>query len=85
MAFTFSPSGSFGCRSASPQEKWLVGWCPDWYLADTLKSNMINVEEVHEQLLSRHGSWKHPVIRDIIASMSTDRIYRLWTTPEVLY
>jgi 2-polyprenyl-6-methoxyphenol hydroxylase-like FAD-dependent oxidoreductase len=49
------------------------------------ESNSVDPEEVHKQLLDRHGSWKDPVIQEIIAAMSTDRIYPLWTTPELPY
>jgi 2-polyprenyl-6-methoxyphenol hydroxylase-like FAD-dependent oxidoreductase len=85
MVFTFGPSGSFGYCSAAPQDKQLVGWWSNWRLADIPESNLINAEEVYKQLLDRHGSWKDPVIQEIIASISTDRIYPLWTTPELPY
>jgi 2-polyprenyl-6-methoxyphenol hydroxylase-like FAD-dependent oxidoreductase len=85
MVFTFGPAGSFGYCSAAPQEKRLVGWWSNWGLADIPETNMINAEEVRKQLLDRHRSWKDPVIQDIIATMSTDRVYPLWTTPELPY
>jgi 2-polyprenyl-6-methoxyphenol hydroxylase-like FAD-dependent oxidoreductase len=85
MVFTFGPSGSFGYCSAAPQERRLVGWWSNWRLADIPESNSVDPEEVHKQLLDRHGSWKDPVIQGIIAAMSTDRIYPLWTTPELPY
>jgi 2-polyprenyl-6-methoxyphenol hydroxylase-like FAD-dependent oxidoreductase len=85
MVFTFGPSGSFGYCSAAPQDKQLVGWWSNWRLVDIPESNLIDAEEVHKQLLDRHGSWKDPVIQEIIAAMSTDRIYPLWTTPELPY
>jgi 2-polyprenyl-6-methoxyphenol hydroxylase-like FAD-dependent oxidoreductase len=85
MVLTFGPSGSFGYCSAAPQERRLVGWWSNWRLADIPESNSVDPEEVHKQLLDRHGSWKDPVIQGIIAAMSTDRIYPLWTTPELPY
>ncbi|KAJ4359398.1 hypothetical protein N0V95_002229 [Ascochyta clinopodiicola] len=85
MVFTFGPSGSFGYCSAAPQEKQLVGWWSNWRLADIPESNSVDPEDVRKQLLDRHGSWKDPVIQEIIAAMSTDRVYPLWTTPELPY
>jgi len=85
MVFTFGPSGSFGYCSAAPEEKRLVGWWSNWRLADILESNLVDPEEVHKQLSERHVSWKDPVIQEIIAAMSTDLIYPIWTTPELPY
>lgn len=85
MVFTFGPTGSFGYCSAAPQEKRIVGWWSNWGLTDIPKTNHVKPEEVRKQLLDRHGSWKDPVIQEIIATMSTDRVYPLWTTPELPY
>jgi 2-polyprenyl-6-methoxyphenol hydroxylase-like FAD-dependent oxidoreductase len=85
MVFTFGPSGSFGYCSAAPEKKQLVGWWSNWRLGGIPESNMVDPEEVRKQLLDRHGSWKDPVIHEIISVMSTDRIYPLWTTPELPY
>lgn len=85
MVFTFGPAGSFGYCSAAPQEKRLVGWWSNWGLTSIPESNIVDPEEVRKQLLDRHGSWKDPVIQEIIAAMSTDRVYPLWTTPELPY
>ena len=43
----------------------------------------MNSEEIRTQLRQRHGTWKDPVIQHIIENMTTDRIYPIWTTPDL--
>ena len=49
------------------------------------ENNVVDPEEIRRQLKDRHGSWKDPVIQSIIRSMTTDRIYPIWTTPNLPY
>ena len=83
MVFTFGPTGSFGycCAAAPPQRK--LGWWSNWgtpYLPDR---NVVDSEMVRRQLQDRHGDWKDPVIQSIIQKVMTDRIYPIWTTPDL--
>jgi len=83
MVFTFGPTGSFGYCSAAPSSHNVMGWWSNWAVPDIPKGNITDKTECRQQLRQRHGSWHDPVIRSIIDKMNTDRIYPIWTTPEL--
>ncbi|KAK9775140.1 putative FAD/NAD(P)-binding domain-containing protein [Seiridium cardinale] len=83
MVFTFGPTGSFGYCSAAPEAQRKIGWWSNWGTTDIPDGNTMNPEEIRRQLLDRHGTWDDPVIRTIIENMTTDRIYPIWTTPDL--
>jgi 2-polyprenyl-6-methoxyphenol hydroxylase-like FAD-dependent oxidoreductase len=43
----------------------------------------MDADEIRRQLQERHGTWKDPVIQKIINDPKTDRIYPVWTTPNL--
>ncbi|CAI6285632.1 unnamed protein product [Periconia digitata] len=83
MVFTFGPTGSFGYCSAAPVNQRVLSWWSNWGISDFPSSNVMNVEDVRRELRKRHGTWNDPVIQRIIDKMSTDRIYPVWTTPDL--
>ena len=83
MVFTFGPTGSFGYCSAAPLQQQMIGWWSNWGMLNMPDHNVLEPEEIRRQLRDRHGSWKDPVIQSIIESMETDRIYPIWTTPNL--
>ena len=83
MVFTFGPSGSFGYCCAAPLPQRKIGWWSNWGMIDVPHHNVVEPEVIRRQLQERHGSWKDPVIQTIIKSMNTDRIYPIWTTPNL--
>lgn len=85
MVFTFGPTGSFGYCSAGPTEQRKLGWWSNWGNSEPPPGNAVDPKEIQRQLQERHGTWHDPVIRNIIKSMTTDRVYPIWTTPELPY
>lgn len=83
MVFTFGPTGSFGYCSAAPQSQRKLGWWSNWGTREAPDGNVMDPEEIRKQLRERHGTWKDPVIQNIIEEMDTDRIYPIWTTPDL--
>ncbi|RYO97378.1 hypothetical protein DL765_011222 [Monosporascus sp. GIB2] len=83
IVFTFGPTGSFGYCSAAPESQRKLGWWSNWGTPDIPDSNIVNSEEIRRQLRERHGTWKDPVIQYIIENMTTDRVYPIWTTPDL--
>lgn len=81
--FTFGPSGSFGYCAVAPQDKRTLGWWSNYGQQKMPESNAVDPDEIRRQLHARHGSWQDPVIRHIIATTNTDRIYPIWTTPDL--
>lgn len=85
MVFTFGPTGSFGYCSAAPPEQRKLGWWSNWGTPRIPDGNTMDPEEIQKQLFERHGTWSDPVIRKIIGKTTTDRIYPIWTTPDLPY
>ena len=83
MVFTFGPTGSFGYCSAAPESQRKLGWWSNWGTLGVPDGNVVDSEEIRTQLRQRHGTWKDPVIQHIIENMTTDRIYPIWTTPDL--
>ena len=83
MVFTFGPTGSFGYCSAAPLSQRKLGWWSNWGMENMPNHNVVDPEEIRRQLQERHGSWKDPIIQSIIRNMKTDRIYPIWTTPDL--
>lgn len=83
MVFTFGPTGSFGYCSAAPESQRKLGWWSNWGTADIPNGNVVDPEEIRRQLKERHGTWHDPVIQNIIEKMDTDRVYPIWTTPDL--
>lgn len=83
MVFTFGPTGSFGYCSAAPQQQRVLSWWSNWGTTDLPKGNVMDTEEIRRQLNERHGTWKDPVIQHIIKTMNTDRIYPVWSMPDL--
>ncbi|KAK2040010.1 FAD/NAD(P)-binding domain-containing protein [Colletotrichum somersetense] len=83
VVFTFGTTGSFGYCSAAPQEQGTLGWWSNWGHPEIPHSNVMPTEEIRRQLRDRHGTWRDPVIRYVVENMTTDRIYPIWTTPEL--
>ena len=85
MVFTFGPTGSLGycCVSSLPQQK--LGWWSNWGSPNVPDRNVMDTEEIRRQLQERHGTWKDPVIQSIIEQMTTNRVYPIWTTPNLPY
>jgi 2-polyprenyl-6-methoxyphenol hydroxylase-like FAD-dependent oxidoreductase len=83
MIFTFGPTGSFGYCSAAPEEERKLGWWSNWRQPNIPDGNIVDVEDIRKQLHERHGTWRDPVIQRIIKQMTTDRIYPIWTTPDL--
>lgn len=83
MVFTFGPTGSFGYCSAAPQSQRKLGWWSNWGTPEIPDGNVVDPEEIRRQLKGRHGTWDDPVIRNIIEKMNTDRVYPIWTTPDL--
>ncbi|KAK2033562.1 FAD/NAD(P)-binding domain-containing protein [Colletotrichum zoysiae] len=83
VVFTFGPSGSFGYCSVAPQEQGKLGWWSIWGRPEIPHSNVMLPSEIRRQLHDRHGTWKDPVIQHIVNNMTTDRIYPIWTTPDL--
>ncbi|KAL9112637.1 MAG: hypothetical protein Q9227_003208 [Pyrenula ochraceoflavens] len=86
MVFTFGPTGSFGYCSAAPLAQRKVGWWSNWPTPSPPSRNFVeDPESIRAQLRDRHGTWSDPVIQQVIENMSTDRVYPIWTTPELPY
>lgn len=83
MVFTFGPTGSFGYCSAAPLSQRKLGWWSNWGTPHVPDGNVVDTEEIRKQLRERHGAWKDPVIHSIIEKMTTDRVYPIWTTPNL--
>lgn len=83
IVITYGPTGSFGYCCSAPEARQMVGWWSNWSVPDLPKSNIVDPDVVRRQLKERHGTWKDPVIQNIIESTTTDRIYPIWTTPNL--
>lgn len=83
MVFTFGPTGSFGYCCAAPLPQRKLGWWSNWGTPNIPDGNVVEPEEIRKQLQERHGRWKDPVIQNIIKNMTTDRVYPIWTTPDL--
>ncbi|RYO85715.1 hypothetical protein DL766_008976 [Monosporascus sp. MC13-8B] len=83
IVFTLGPTGSFGYCSAAPESQRKLGWWSNWGTPDIPDGNVVNSEKIRRQLRDRHGTWKDPVIQYIIKNMTTDRVYPIWTTPDL--
>ncbi|TLD15408.1 uncharacterized protein PgNI_02364 [Pyricularia grisea] len=83
IVFTFGPAGSFGYCSVGPLEQRMLGWWSNWGQAEMPRSNVMGLEEIRRQLRDRHGAWEDPIIGHVVENMTTDRIYPIWTTPEL--
>lgn len=83
MVFTFGPTGSFGYCCAAPLPQRKLGWWSNWGTPNVPDRNVVDTEEIRKQLQERHGTWKDPVIQSIIEKMTTDRVYPIWTTPNL--
>ncbi|KAK0627936.1 hypothetical protein B0T14DRAFT_493933 [Immersiella caudata] len=85
MIFTFGPTGSFGYCSAAPEARGKLSWWSNWASSDIPDANIMDAGVIREQLRGRHGTWKDPAIQKIISLSTTDRIYPVWTTPDLPY
>jgi hypothetical protein len=83
IVFTFGPTGSFGYCCAAPMSQRVVGWWSNWGIPNVPDRNVVDAEDIRRQLQERHGTWNDPVISAIIEKMTTDRIYPIWTTPNL--
>lgn len=83
IVFTFGPTGSFGYCLAGPPEQQTLGWWSNWGHPHIPESNVMDPDEIRRQLHERHGDSKDPIIQQLIQSSTTDRIYPIWTTPEL--
>lgn len=83
MVFTFGPTGSFGYCCTAPIPQRVLGWWSNWGTPNVPDRNIVDTDDIRRQLQERHGTWKDPVIHSIIEKMTTDRIYPIWTTPNL--
>ncbi|KAK0723361.1 hypothetical protein B0T26DRAFT_706259 [Lasiosphaeria miniovina] len=84
MVFTFGPAGSFGYCSAAAPEQRRVAWWSNWGSPNAPAGNtVLEASTIKEQLLDRHATWRDAAINDIIQCSSTDRVYPVWTTPDL--
>lgn len=85
MVFTLGPTGSFGYCSAAPTTSDKIGWWFNWGASDLTNSKVAGVENARNLLRDLVGDWYDPVIQKIIAQMTTDHVYPIWTTPALPY
>ncbi|KAF7195957.1 Zeaxanthin epoxidase, chloroplastic [Pseudocercospora fuligena] len=83
VVVTFGSTGSFGYAAAAPLSQCRLGWWSNWPTAEPPISSYTDPNDVRQQLLERHATWKDPVIQRCILRSSTDRVYPLWTTPDL--
>ena len=84
MVFTFGPAGSFGYCSAAPPEQRRLSWWSNWGNPDPPLGNAaLDAETIKRHLLERHSNWQDSSIHTIIDRSSTDRMYPVWTTPDL--
>ncbi|SMR43163.1 unnamed protein product [Zymoseptoria tritici ST99CH_1E4] len=83
IVVTFGPTGSFGYCSSAPASHKRVGWWSNWRTTEPPLSSFMDAEEIQAGLYDRHKTWKDPVIQACIKTTTTDRIYPLWTTPDL--
>ncbi|KAK0701280.1 hypothetical protein B0H67DRAFT_500654 [Lasiosphaeris hirsuta] len=83
MVLTFGPAGSFGYCSAAPLAQGKISWWSNWGSPTPPDGNIMDPREIRKQLQARHGTWKDPFIQSVIAQSTTDRIYSVWTTPDL--
>ncbi|KAK2053484.1 FAD/NAD(P)-binding domain-containing protein [Colletotrichum caudatum] len=83
VVFTFGPTGSFGYCSAAPEEQGILGWWSNWGRPDIPQNNVMEPDEIRQQLRSRHGAWRDPVIQHVLEHSSTNRVYPIWTTADL--
>ena len=83
MVFTFGPAGSFGYCSAAPLEQRSLSWWSNWGSPVMPTSNLENASIIKEKLCDRHATWHDAFIHTIIAQSTTDRVYPVWTTPNL--
>jgi hypothetical protein len=81
--FTFGPAGSFGYSCAAPESKKVLGWWANWGESHIPETNYAETDAIRQQLRERYGTWSDPVIKTIITNMTTDRVYPIWTTPDL--
>ena len=80
MVFTFGPNGFFGYGAASPDS---TMWWSTVEATDPPENLKISVDDMRAQLKAHHGTWKDPVIQDVIAKADVESIYPVWTMPEL--
>ena len=59
-------------------------WWSTYALEHLIPREEINMDDIIQQLRSRHSGWKDPVIEKVIEEVSSiDTIYPTWTTPDL--
>lgn len=76
MVFAFGPNGFFGYGATSPTT---TMWWSTCSAENVPAQRKITPEEMKIQLQERHGSWKDPIIKDILEHVDVTSIYPVWT------
>jgi 2-polyprenyl-6-methoxyphenol hydroxylase-like FAD-dependent oxidoreductase len=76
MVFVFGPNGFFGYGATSPTT---TMWWSSCSAENVPAQRKISAEDMKVQLQARHGSWKDPIIKDILEHVDVTSIYPVWT------
>jgi 2-polyprenyl-6-methoxyphenol hydroxylase-like FAD-dependent oxidoreductase len=76
MVFVFGPNGFFGYGATSPNT---TMWWSTCSAENVPAERKISAEDMKVQLQARHGSWKDPIIKDILEHVDVTSIYPVWT------
>lgn len=76
MTFVFGPNGFFGYGATSPTT---TMWWSTCSAENVPAQRKINAEDMKVQLQARHGTWKDPIIKDILEHVDVTSIYPVWT------